>query len=285
MDGVILSGDRRSACLFRLLSDKGVDALQMLGGEKDDYSAQAVHNARFVILPAHFMGGIVANGYHQIAATRIISDMDEGAVLFCGASDKAMDALADSKGIRIAEFQKDESYLLANAHLTAEGALMRCIEASEQSLFFARVVIVGSGRIARALHPLLRPFTPHAVLLARNRECIDRLRFSGADAVAFDAAPQAFAGTQWIFNTVPAPCIDPCWLHGTSLNCHYMELASAPYGIMREQLPAHMVYRLESGLPGRISPQSAAKAMLDSLERNWEDCPWKFSKESESESL
>ncbi len=276
MDGVIIGGDRRSACLTELLSDRWVDVSHFLYTDLYDYSKADVQHARFVVLPANFLGGIVAGKYQQIAATDVINDMGADCILFCGHSDEVMETLAAHKNIRMVSFLGDEMYLYANAQLTAEGALMRCIETSEKSLFQAHCIIIGSGRIAKALCPLLMAFTPSVTICARNRTMRERFYWQGIKAVDFSQAAQALTGANWVFNTVPYPCIDPKWLVGTAGGCGYMELASAPYGIKREQMPSHMEYRLESGLPGRISPQSAAQVMLSSMERNWEDHIWTY---------
>ncbi len=276
MDGVILGGDRRSACLKELLKDRWADIVHLLYTDIFDYSKDAVHKARFVILPANFQGGIIAGKHHQIAATEVIEDMSPNSMLFCGCADESIKALAAAKNIQTFSFLEDEAYVHVNAQLTAEGALMRCIESSGQSLFQSQCVIIGSGRIAQALYPLLRVFTPFVTMCARNQAVIEHLCWQGVHALDLSQAPIALEGADWVFNTVPYPCMQPDWLMGTSVDCGYMELASAPYGIRREQLPAHMTYKLESGLPGRISPNSAAFVMLKSIERSWKDYPWKY---------
>jgi len=276
MDGVILGGDRRSACLKELLSDRWADIIHLLYTDIYDYSKESLHQARFAVLPANFQGGIVAGKYHQIAVSDVIEDMSRDSLLFCGNADEDMRKLAAEKDIRVYSFQEDEMYVYVNAQLTAEGALMRCIESSDLSLFQAQCVIIGSGRIAQALYPLLCTFTPYVTICARNLEMLEKLQWRGYHAEELSKAPLALEGANWVFNTVPYPCLLPSWLMGTAVDCGYMELASAPYGIKREQLPSHMIYRLESGLPGRISPMSAAQVMLQSIERSWEEYPWKY---------
>ncbi len=276
MDGVILGGDKRSQCIKELLTDRWTDVIHLLNTDSYDYDSQIIHQSRFVVLPANFLGGIVAGKHHHILAEAVLKDMPAGSLLFCGQADEKIKALAADKDIRTFSFLEDEMYVYVNAQLTAEGALMRCIECSESSLFQAQCVIIGSGRIAQALYPLLRAFTPFVSICARNQVVIERLHWQGIHAVDLSTAPLALEGANWVFNTVPNPCLQQNWLLGTSADCGYMELASAPYGICREELPPHMIYRLESGLPGRVSPMSAAQAMLQSIERSWKEYPWKY---------
>ena len=276
MDGVILGGDKRSQCLNELLSDRWAHVVHLLYTDRYDYDAELIHKAKFAVLPANFLGGIVAGKYHQVPVGTVLKDMSGGSLLFCGQADENVKALAADKGIRVFSFLEDEMFVYVNAQLTAEGALMRCIECSESSLYQSQCVIVGSGRIAQALYPLLRSFTPFVTICARNQCVIENLRWRGFHAVDLCTAPLALEGANWVFNTVPNPCLEQKWLLGTSADCGYMELASAPFGIRREELPSHMIYRLESGLPGRVSPMSAAQAMLQSIERSWEEYPWKY---------
>ena len=71
-----------------------------------------------------------------------------------------------------------------------------------------------------------------------------------------------------IFNTVPAPVLGEEELRHVRLQCVLIDLSSAPYGIDRDAAEAlGLKAFLESGLPGRYCPLSAAETLLNYMER------------------
>ena len=94
----------------------------------------------------------------------------------------------------------------------------------------------------------------------------------GGASDAIDEIPSALPGVQFLLNTVPAPILGKEWLALVSPDAFLIELASPPYGIdldAAKELGLHAW--LESGIPGRYCPQSAAAALLRYMEQ--EDQP------------
>ena len=78
---------------------------------------------------------------------------------------------------------------------------------------------------------------------------------------------EALHGAQVLFNTVPSQIITPDALHALSSGALIMELASPPYGFDLEAARAlGFDAVLESGLPSRYAPRTAARLLMDHLE-------------------
>ena len=112
---------------------------------------------------------------------------------------------------------------------------------------------------------MLRGLGVRVTVAARRKESRDA---AGPDSVSLDQLPDLLPQVTLVFNTVPSPLLTEPELRLLPRTACLFELASAPYGIDRSA--AHRLglsAYLESGLPGRYCPQSAAETLLDYLER------------------
>ena len=79
-----------------------------------------------------------------------------------------------------------------------------------------------------------------------------------------DALPRA----EVVYNTVPAQLLNESLLRRARKDALLIELASPPYGMDLDAAKAlGLRCLLESGVPGRYCPESAAQALLNYVER------------------
>ena len=71
--------------------------------------------------------------------------------VICGMTDETLERLAKKKGWTLLRILEDERYLQANACLTAEGALQRCMNSTEKAVQDMNCLVIGFGRIGKAL--------------------------------------------------------------------------------------------------------------------------------------
>lgn len=122
------------------------------------------------------------------------------------------------------DLEKDENFVLENAALTAEGGMLLLGNALAEhgiSLKSTAAVILGYGRIARAMAHLLRASGAEVIVGARRAEA--RLAARDAGYLTFDCADTRFfsergrllfAESPHLFiNTVPAPDVIPPFAH------------------------------------------------------------------------
>lgn len=201
------------------------------------------------------------------------SDIDEeladqlprGQTVICGLTGPKFDAMAEKRGWRLKRVLKDEAYVAENARLTAEGAVWAAMVHADRAVCGAECLVIGYGRIGKALTGMLSGLGAKATVAARRKESRDE---AGEGSVSIEETACVLPRMDLVFNTVPSPVLGREELKAAQPNALLIELASAPYGIDREaaeQLGLN-VY-LESALPGRYCPRSAAEALLRYVER------------------
>ena len=265
MQITVVGGDQQSVYLTAAINRRSNDHATHVLHENVLHMHDAIGHADMVILPANYMGGIVKGKAGAVQGLEIVKQMRANGYLVCGCSDQALAELAKKRNIQILELLRQPHFSLANAQLTAEAALMRAGFVSERSLVNCSCLVLGSGRIAKALLRLLRGYTPNAALCARSSVARQEARWAGYPVYALTQGEQACKGRTFVWNTIPSRVVQPAWLEAMQENGWFIDLASAPYGIDSASIPANINYALESGLPGRILPMAAAEVIYQTI--------------------
>ncbi|MBR4537452.1 MAG: hypothetical protein IKO52_01255 [Clostridia bacterium] len=191
--------------------------------------------------------------------------LPRGQKIVCGTTDAAFDKLAEKRGWKLLRVLTDEAYTQENAKLTAEGALFTAVARMNRALRGAQCLVIGYGRIGKALTGLLHSLGAGVTVAARREES---RKEAGKNSVSISYMPHILSRMDVIFNTVPAPVLGEKELRHVKPQCVMIDLASAPYGIDMDAAEAlGRKAFLESGLPGRYCPLSAAEALLNYMER------------------
>lgn len=188
-----------------------------------------------------------------------------GQDVICGRTDPAFDALAARRGWKIHRVLKDAAYQESNALLSAEGAVYYAMNRLDFALSDARCLVVGYGRIGKALTGMLRGLGAQVTVAARRAES---RREAGENSVSTQEMAGILPDQDVVFNTVPCRILGENELRHVKKDALLLEIASAPYGIDPDCARA-MGLRLclESGIPGRYCPRSAARLVMDYMER------------------
>lgn len=173
----------------------------------------------------------------------------------------------ENRGWQPVNIQEDDTYIRENALISAEGALYAAMSRVDYTLRGAQCTVVGYGRIGQELTRLLLALGAKVHVIAR-REASRRLAADhGARAFDLSEMAKAFCGVQILFNTVPSRVIDCGHLQSLLPGALIMELASPPYGFDLEKARSlGFDAILESGIPSRYAPRTAARLLMDHLE-------------------
>lgn len=263
-DVLILGGDLRNRKLCEVLKRQGHKVEYFSDTYRESVQAiqSQLEHTRIIVLPM----AAKAQKICGMAREQIMESCQPGSVLFCGTADAWWTKAAREKGSRLVELLDDETYAMENAYYTAEGAICLAQEKTQASLWKKKCVIVGSGRIAQALFGMLRVHTPQVSLVARRQSARARFAVWQAQCYPFEAQGEAFDEAQIVFNTVPKPVIDPKALMRMQDNGLYVELASAPYGCVWEEIPEKVQKERGGGLPGKRFAVSAAQSMAAAMD-------------------
>ena len=161
-------------------------------------------------------------------------------------------------------YARSETYQIANAALTAEGAaaLLR----GERELSGARVLILGWGRVGSLTGEALRKEGAAVTAAARRSESRAWAAARGFDAADISGIGDRLGEFDVIVNTVPAPVLTEALVKLVRQDALLLELASSPGGIdaaaAREQGKRFLS---APGLPGRYAPARAARILRDAI--------------------
>ncbi len=192
----------------------------------------------------------------------------QGQILLCGQVDPSLEAEVKARRWTLWRVLEDEMYVQKNAEISAEGGIYAAMGTADFALQNAMCLVIGYGRIGKALTHRLCALGAQVIVAARRRESRDA---AGEGSVDLPDIPAILPRMNMVFNTVPSPVLQREELTMARPDALLIDLASAPYGIDLETARG-MGLRAwrEGGIPGHYCPQTAAQLLLDYLERRWE---------------
>lgn len=186
--------------------------------------------------------------------------------IVCGMVDEKINRISEEKNWILFQPLKDETYLLENAKLTAEGAVFFAMQKTSIALRDARCLVIGYGRIGKELTHHLRSFGADVTVAARRPES---RREAGENSLLISGMQSVLGKMDLVLNTVPCPVLSESGMFLIKNTAFLIDLASKPYGFDMEQAKRMGIHAcLESGIPGRYCPESAARALFRYIERS-----------------
>ena len=259
VDYAILGGDARNAYLTRMLCANGCDARWIDGFDCGVPGVprgvrEELGEARAAVLNWPYPGD-----------GEILSRLPSGAqVYFCGPA--APEGI--SRRLRSVNLWADEQLLAENAWLTAEGAISAAMAAGDASLRECTCMVIGWGRIGRALTEMLVGLSARVTVASRSERGRNGAVMRGAQSVATEEIAEALPGKKLVFSTPPARVLGRAELEHADRDALIVDLASPPYGVDLEAAQAlNLRAWREPKLPGRYCPYSAARALMRAIFR------------------
>ena len=257
MKYIIVGGDRRFECLERLLKSMPGNSACRVDGKTDMHKALSeIGNADCIVVNYPLRDCAAGLDF-----SKVIGNASDRALVFscgpqiCAAEDK-----------RIIDLWRDETLINDNAVLTAEGAVAAAMQAGTRSLRDMSCLVIGWGRIGRALTELLVGMGVKTTVASRSSAGRNRAIERGALAVNTDYL--RLKGFDVVFSTPPHSVLHDKILKKADKDVMILDLASPPYGVdLKAAWDLGMRAWREPGLPGRYCPESAAMAIVRAMDR------------------
>ena len=263
---LVIGGDVRNLYLARLALSRGHDAA-LIGHGENDIAPVGEYDAAALPYPAAEKEGGAPCAHGNLPMEAAMARAAGGARVYAAKAGPALEAILRQKGCVRIDPSRDEAFVQENAAITAECALWAMAARTRACLCGAECLVLGYGRIGRALALRLRALGARVTVLARSAAALAAAKGDGMDFSPLGGEIPA-KRHRLVFNTIPAPAVGEALLSRLAPDAYAMELASAPYGIDLEAARRlHVTAWRESGLPGRAAPESAAAAMLSLIER------------------
>ena len=276
---VCAGGDRRTLFLAQGLAEEG-HRVSMLGFELAEtpfpaYRAGEEADALLLPVPALREGRIPAPFARETPDWREALSIPHRGGLVAGAVlPRVLTDAAAERGLRAVDLYAEPGVAVMNAVPTAEGAIVLAEEHSDVTLFRSPALVIGYGRVGRALAPRLAALGARVTVSARKPEDLAQILSCGFTPMRTDGADFSLSGFRFIFNTVPVRVLDRARLRTADASALLMELASAPGGYDPAEAEALGLRALAApGLPGRIAPATAADVLREALRPHLRNCP------------
>ncbi|MEG0985427.1 MAG: NAD(P)-dependent oxidoreductase [Clostridia bacterium] len=271
MQFIAIGGDLRYAYLVRRACALGIRAaafgLERAGlYDIPEASKADLGKAECVVMPNPFAKGpAMPLSSAQYTVEELLELLGAGTSLaLFGAGDVPEKVSARHKIIRLDE---DEWLMEALGRQTAEGAIHMTAERAAYELHMAKVLIIGYGRIGKALHRMLNGYGAEVSVAARRKEARLEAEGKGARAVDIVQLDALLPTQQIVFSTPPERVLDARRVELLNRRVLLIDLSSAPYGVDLAAAEARWLNAWrEPALPGRYCPESAGAALLTSLQ-------------------
>ena len=188
-----------------------------------------------------------------------------GGRIFAGGSFPELEEYCARHELTLHNYLAREELQVLNAVPTAEGAIEIMLRELDITLWGARVLITGFGRIGEVMTRMLTALGSKVTVCARRSEQLAKAEGMGCDTVTFSGEldtllPQFDA----IVNTVPAVVFDRQRLLLLKKGCLIVDLASKPGTESGVQTEAKIIHALS--LPGKTAPITAGKIIGKTIE-------------------
>ncbi len=270
----VAGGDPRQAALAELLADDGhavhTYALEQGEGTACEPSMAGADRADCVVLPLPAVGpdgrlnAPLAAGGHELA--EILDALRPGQLVCAGMAGEELERMAAERGLVLRDYFAREELAVMNAVPTAEGAIQIAMEELPITLHDARVLVVGFGRLGRALAPRLRGLGARVWVSARRYEQRAAAESMGLGSEGLDHLPDWLCSYDLVFNTVPAPVLGVEELASLKERALVIDLASRPGGVDMDAAAAlgvRVIWALS--LPGKVAPVTSGRYIKDTI--------------------
>lgn len=205
---------------------------------------------------------------HTVLLTEVFDALTPGQRAVGGKISAHVRALADRRGILLSDYLQREELAVANAVPTAEGALAIAMAEVPYTIHGARCLILGYGRVAKALAKTLSAVGADVTVAARKPEDLAWIDANGQTPLSFADLTQGDTPLAFdiVFNTVPEQIVGAQLLSRLPNDVLLLDLASAPGGFDHDWAKAHGYHVIWAlSLPGKTAPVTAGRIISDSI--------------------
>jgi dipicolinic acid synthetase A subunit len=270
MELVAIGGDLRYAHLVDWARRDGIDAagmgLEYAGVDIPSATLSDLREAENIILHNPFGAAGMAFPYARDAyrAEEVWAALAPGATIFLFGPGRIPDALRGRHPV--IDLSGDERLTLQNAAYTAEGAIHSACDRAFFALCEADAMVIGYGRIGRALTAMLLGYGARVTVAARSADARNLAGRAGAQAVTMEEMSRHLPRQRIIFSTPPQRVLEARQLAHVRQGALLIDLSSPPYGVDLEAARELDINAWrEPGLPGRYCPENAGRALLGAI--------------------
>lgn len=207
--------------------------------------------------------------------SRVLQAVRPGTLLLAGRPGAPVCRAAQEAGLPLVDYFRRPELECLNAVPTAEGCLELLLRLRERTVWESDFLVLGYGRVGRAVARRLELLGGHVTVVARSAEQRANARCAGHRAAPLTALAGLLPDHDAVVNTIPAPVLTRDLLEKLPPDSLIVDLASLPGGTDFAAAAA-LGLRAEHALalPGKCAPRTAgaliAQTVLTILEERGE---------------
>ena len=270
----LLGGDLRSASACVYLNEKGSRADAFLLDDAPFLPASLKRDAfpisdcYILALPASSDSVLINSPLsgRSLSVRDFFSLIPEKSIVLGGLLSEDFYALAREKNVIVKDYYLSEELQIRNSVPTAEGALEIAMREMPITLSESKALVIGYGRIAKALVPMLKALGADTPVSTRSSESLAWCSVSGIDAFHLSELKERIGEFNLIFNTAPARVLEGELLYSISPDAVIIDLSSRPGGVDLKKaslLGLKVIWAL--GLPGKCAPVTAGRIIAGTV--------------------
>lgn len=272
----ILGGDQRSVELaYSLLDDGnevniyGFNKLNLFLNEREKLH-EAIIDSDVVVGPLPFSeDNKVLNAPFftgEIQISEIINLLTKKQIFIAGKINKEFQELAKENGLVSVDYFSREEMQVLNAIPTAEGAIQVAMEQTKITLHDSNTLVLGYGRIGKALSKMLYGIGANVYVEARNYGDLAWIKNNGYIPISLKELQYYLSKMDVVFNTIPHIILDEALLNNINKNSVVIDLASKPGGVDVDAAKGLGIKLISAlGVPGKVAPVTAARVIKDTI--------------------
>ncbi len=272
----VIGGDKRQLAVAEGLNKDGytvyTSALEntVLSNAVEQTSIEkAIKNSDCIILPLPFTVDYKTLNTPLSDRSILLNDkfaeLLEDKKIFCGLKSRFLQMDKIWSKLDIHDYADREDFALKNAVPTSEGAIAIAIKEYERTLFGAKCLVAGFGKIGKILAKMLTNLGAQVYVSARKKSDIEWIKILGYRAINTNNL-QAACQFDVIFNTIPFLIFNAQTLAKIAQNSLLIDLASKPGGVDFEAAKRMNIKTIHAlALPGKFAPYSAGEIIKTTI--------------------
>lgn len=199
----------------------------------------------------------------------ILDILKPGQSFFAGCIPENFETAAKEKGVFVYDLMKNNTLAIYNTIATAEGAICEAIQKSPQNLHHSKCAVLGYGRCGRTITNYLKGMFCNVSVFSKDATELALADTIADYAVSLDEFEEYACKFDFVFNTIPAKILTYKILTNMKSSVTIIDIASAPGGVdYKAAQKLSINASLCPGLPGKYSPYSCAKSIINVIKNN-----------------
>jgi dipicolinate synthase subunit A len=264
----VCGGDIRSIYIADFFKSNGY-LVKTFGLEKDGKeSLDDVKDADIVILGLPAVTDGIINmplSSYRLELDRLIEMCKKGTFISGGRIRREDFCKAERCGTNLTDYSEDELFMVENAFYTAEGAVCEIVKNTAKSLCNMKILIVGSGRISKAICTLLSSSPACLTVSARSKVKMQDFVHMGINTLW---PVEDMSEYDVIVNTVPAEILTEKSLSTIKNDTVILDLSARPGYVNKDVCHKYNINLLcLPGIPKLSAPRSAGESAARAVMR------------------